>query len=303
MGTFLAISVYDSSRSQAWIHDVVDSAFAEVRRIEMFASNYIDTTEVGRINAAAGRDTVHVSAELIWLLRESLRYGRLSQGKFDITIGPLVRLWGFTAQEGRIPDTASLGQARRLVGQERIVLGESSVYLPVPGMEIDLGGIGKGYAVDRAATILRRNGLRNFVVDLGGNVLISWEGAAPCPPIQIRHPRDDRAPLGAIRGMSGGIATSGDYERFFLREGIRYHHILDPATGLPGRGLAGVTVLAPDAMTADALSTIVFLLGPSRGLEIARDIPGVECLVVVENQGRIEVVLTPGLRERFSPTP
>jgi thiamine biosynthesis lipoprotein len=303
MGTFLTISVHDSGQSPERIHALIDSAFAEVRRIELFASNYIDTTEIGRINRAAGRDTVAVSEELVWLLRECLRYGVLSGGKFDITIGPLIRLWGFTGPAPEIPDSAAVDRARLLTGQGRIVLGDGAVHLPSPGMEIDLGAIGKGYAVDRAAEVLSRNGLRRFIVDLGGNLGVRWEGEPGSPAVEIRHPRQPGTMLGEIRGVTGGVATSGDYERFFVRDGVRYHHIIDPATGFPSRGVAAVTIVAPDAMSADALSTIVFLLGPGRGMELVSRIPGVECLMLLEEKGRLECRLSAGLRERFVPAP
>lgn len=301
MGTFLTITVHDTGQSPERIHALIDSAFAEVRRIELFASNYIDTTEIGRINTAAGRDTVAVSAELVWLLRECLRYGELSEGKFDITIGPLVRLWAFTGPAPAIPDSAAVSRARRLTGQSRIVLLDGSVSLPEVGMEIDLGAIGKGYAVDRATEFLSRNGLRRFTVDLGGNLGVRWEGEPEPPAVEIRHPRQSESPFGEIRGVTGGVATSGDYERFFVRDGVRYHHIIDPATGFPSRGVAAVTIVAPDAMSADALSTIVFLLGPSRGMGLVNRIPGVECLMLLEEKGRIEFRLSPGLVGRFFP--
>jgi len=305
MDTYVTITVYDENLPAEKIHSAIDSAFAEIRRIEGFASDYSDSSEIGRANLLAGRDSLLISAELAALLRTSFAYSDSSGGAFDITVGPLEVLWNILALHPRVPPPDSVQSALRLVGYRRVALHGRTLYLPRRGMRLDLGAIGKGYAVDRATEVLAKAGIDRAIVDMGGNLAVRWPGAqgwdSVVATISVRHPRIEGSFLGTFRYGSGGVSTSGDYERCFIAGGRRYHHIMDPATGYPAQGVVSVTVVAPTAADADAISTTVFVLGRGKGMEFIRKTPGVDGFIVYEQGDTLGIDYSPGFRGRFSP--
>ena len=256
----------------------IEDAFAEVAREEALFSEYQPASEISAINQAAGSAPVDVDAEVFGLLQRSLWASRVTSGAFDMTFAGCGGLW--SVREKRVPDEESLARCLPRVGFQKVRLDErrSSVFLPDAGMRIGLGGIAKGYGVDRAVEVLRARGFTNVVVDGGGDLRV--EGADVDGPwtINIAHPRRADRVFETIHVARGAVVTSGDYLRYFERDGVRYHHIIDPATGRPAARSVAVTVIAPTATDADALATGLFVLGPERGLATLASLPGVEAL-------------------------
>ncbi|HTO95278.1 MAG TPA: FAD:protein FMN transferase, partial [Bacteroidota bacterium] len=226
-----------------------------------------------------------------------------SGGAFDVTVGPLETLWNILAAHPRVPPADSIRDALRLVGYKLVRLHDRMLYLPRRGMHIDVGAIGKGYAADRAMDLLARGGVTKSIVDMGGNLAIRWPGAAgwetPVATISVRHPRVEGNFLGTFRYGTGGVSTSGDYERCFVLDGVRYHHIMNPATGAPARGVVSVTIVAPNATDADAISTTVFVLGRQKGMEFIRRLPGVDGFIVCESGDSLAIDCSPGFRGKL----
>jgi thiamine biosynthesis lipoprotein len=303
MNTYVSITVYDEDVPRENIERAIDSAFAAIKRVEDIASDYKDSSEIGKANLAAGTDSVSVSDDLAELLRISLTYCKASDGALDITVGPLKTLWNFLSEPPRVPPPDSIRSALALVNYRIVELHDHTLYLPRKGMALDLGSIGKGFAIDRAAAILERAGIKRAIVDIGGKLSVRWEGThgldSTVATISVRHPRRQGSFLGTFRYGSGGVSTSGDYERFFISDGIRYHHLLDLKTGYPARGVVAVTVVAPTATDADAISTVAFLLGRERGMSYLRELPGVDGMIVYEQGDTLGIDLTPGLQGKF----
>lgn len=303
MDTYVSVTVYDSEVSPQRANALIDSAFAEIRRIEKMMTDYTDTSEVGIINVGAGKDTVTVSEELFALLKTSVSYSEKSNGAFDVSVGPLVKAWDFLSSEPEIPSKSKIRMLLQLVGYRNIVFDSTKVFLQERGMRIDLGAIAKGHAVDRAIEVLKRNGVKSSIVDLGGNLGIWWEGThsleSPVAEILVRHPRKEGKFFGALKVGTSGVSTSGDYQRCFIKGGVRYHHIINPATGYPAMDVGSVTIIADDATTADALSTLVFVLGREKGMDFIRKTKGIEGLIVWEEGDTLNYELSPGLEGKF----
>lgn len=302
MNTYVNISVYDDLPDER-IDPMIDSAVAEIQRVENMATDYSDSSEVGKINLAAGVDSVRVSRELIGLIRQGIAYGNLSGGKLDITIGKLVKKWDFIGEHPRALSQQEVDSLAPFVDYRKLVIKDSQVFLPSQQMRLDLGSIGKGYAIERAADKLKRAGLKKFIVDIGGKLKVSFEGThlldSTVAEILVRHPRKDGGYFGSFKVGTGAVSTSGDYQRYFIDHGVRYHHLLDPATGYPARGLVAVTVLTEDALDADALSTVVFLLGREKGMEFIHHTPGLEGMIIYEDGDSLKYEITQGLALRF----
>jgi thiamine biosynthesis lipoprotein len=240
-------------------------AIAEVARIEAKYSRYRPDSVVSRINAAAGGDPVEVDAETLDLLRYAATCHEQSGGLFDVTSGVLRRAWRFDAE--RVPDEAELAPLLRLIDGRAVEVDGNRVRLRRAGMELDFGGFGKEYAVDRAALVLAGHGARSALVNLAGDLAIV--GAQPDGSpwrVGVRHPRKADKAIASIPVASGAIATSGDYERFIVVDGVRHCHILDPRTGRSARGFQSVTVHAPACLVAGSATTIAMLKGRDAGL-------------------------------------
>jgi thiamine biosynthesis lipoprotein len=303
MNTYVSVSVYDEGKTRDRIARAADAALEEIDLIERLATNYNDTSEVGRVNKASGSDTVVVSPQVGELIRLSLGYSLQSDGAFDITVGPLVTTWDFLTPGPAPPGDHVIKRTLPLVGYRGITIRENQVFLQRRGMALDLGGIAKGYAVDKATSRMRSSGMERFIIDLGGNLGVHWEGTrmldSTAATIYIRHPREEGEFFGSFRMGTGGVATSGDYQRYYVRDGVRYHHILDPATGYPVTGVVSVTIVARDATSADALSTLVFVLGRERGMRYVEANAGVEGVIVFEENGALKHIVSTGLKGRF----
>jgi thiamine biosynthesis lipoprotein len=280
----------------------VNAAFDRIGEIDERMSTNRAASEVSRINAAAGVAPVAVSADTFSVIREAVAFSRLSDGRFDLTVGPLVKLWGIGTDDARVPSPAEITAALALVGWRDVELSEpdATVFLPRPGMAIDLGAIAKGYAADEAAAVLAAKGVKTALIDLGGNVLTL--GAKPDGSpwrIGLQDP-DPTVPRGSHIGIlefegSRTVVTSGTYERYLMQGGVRYHHLLDTTTGSPVQnGLVAVTIFTSRSITADGYSTLVFASGLERGRALVEATGGaVEALFFTD---RFEVYATPGIR-------
>jgi thiamine biosynthesis lipoprotein len=280
MGTVVQITV--AGRAEEEARGAMAEAFAEIERIDGLLSSYRQESLIARLNREGHQRKIVLTKEIFDLLREAVAFSEQSGGAFDVTIWPVSVLWGFE-KGGRIPDPALLGAALRKVGYKSIVLDETttSVGFALDGMGVDLGAIAKGWAVDRAMERLAARGIADAIVDAGGDLRIA--GSRPGKRswrIGVQHPRQGGELLLTLDLTDTAIVTSGDYERFFEEGGVRYHHILDPATGMPASGCRSVTVLARTAAEADAAATAAFVLGPERGIAFLRSRPGTRGVIV-----------------------
>jgi len=276
MGTYFDIQVASADEAAAEV--AMRAAFAEVARVEELLSEWRETSEISEVNRRAGERPAPVGPELLEVVEQSARLSKLTGGAFDISFAACGGLWSF--REGRVPADAALDDCLTRVDYRQVVIQRerSTIYLPREGMRIGIAGIGKGYGVDRAAEVLEAAGFTDYIVDGGGDIRV--RGAKPdgdwTVGIQDPHRRDR---LWATLAVGhGSIVTSGDYQQFFDRDGVRYHHILDPSTGRPARRSQAVTVLAPSAAEADALATGLFVMGSDDGLALVERLEGVEAL-------------------------
>lgn len=278
MGTVWGIEVASQDRG-AEARQAIEDAYTELERIDRLMSEWKPDSPVSAVNAAAGKHPVQVPEELRAMLERSLRYSRLSQGAFDVTWRGMGRIWHFD-DSFKVPSRQDVERARRNVNYRAMRLEGNTVFLPRPGMSIGLGGIAKGYAVDRAATILDNAGIHDYLVDGGGDIRVSGNKQGRPWVLGIQHPRKDRGTLlGKVRLAHGVLVTSGDYERFRIVNGVRYHHIIDVRTGYPANLCQQVSVIADEAERAVVMAKVVFFLGPKEGLALARN-EGFEALVI-----------------------
>ena len=238
-----------------------DAAIADVARIEAKYSRYRDDSLTSRINRAAGAMPVPIDDETAALLRYADRCFALSGGKFDLTSGALRRVWDFRAASPRLPDAAALAAARALIGWHDVEWDDRAIRLPRAGMEIDFGGLGKEYAADRMATICRELGIASGLVNLGGDVRAIGAQPDGAPwRVGIRDPRHPAQAIAGVDVVDAAVATSGDYERFVVIDGVRYCHLLDPSSGMPVAHWRSVSVVAPLTTVAGSLATIAMLM-------------------------------------------
>ncbi len=281
MGTEISILVTRADREPAIA--AIGEAFEEMRRIELKVSSWLDDTVITAINRSAGVDAIKVDDEVMGLLVRAKEVHGLTERRFDVTFRAAEGLWDFRKQPVKVPAKAEIDRVMKLVDSDALVLDRAGMtaFLKHPGMSIGLGAIAKGYAVDRAARVLRDRGIRHFVVNAGGDLYSAgrptratrWE-------VMVKHPRNDQRALAKIPVQNRAVATSGDYERFFEHDGVRYSHILDPTTGYPASDCQSVTLLAETAADADAFATGVFVLGPTRGLALVERLEGVEAFII-----------------------
>jgi len=294
MGTSLQFIAYTNEQVDRAHADIaIDAAIAEMRRLEAILSEWRDDSEVGRINAQAGQ-WVRVGPETAEVIEKSRWIGRLSEGTFDITFQAMSGVWRFGSAQAAsptVPSAAEVRKLRALIDYRKVELDAKASRVRIPkGRKIGLGGIAKGYIVDRAVAVLRRAGLRAFLVQAGGDLY--GAGRKPDGSPWISGIQDPRAPRGVFFATleleNHAFSTAGDYERAFVLDGKRYHHIIDPRTGYPATASRSVTVHAPDAMTADMIDDAVFILGPEKGLKLAASLPDVG-VVMVDSSNKVWV--------------
>jgi thiamine biosynthesis lipoprotein len=281
------------------------AAFDEIRRIDRLLSTYKEDSEISDVNRRAASEPVTVGAAFWEVALASRRYHELSDGCFDPTIRPLMKTWGFTRREGRVPTDEELAQALPLVDFGKVTLDEAarSIALGREGMALDFGGIAKGYAVDRAVKELKERGVNSAIIDAAGNFYaLGTPNGRERWRAGVRHPLRRNEIIATLPVADRGVATSGNYERFFEIDGSKYCHIMDPRTGRPVEGMLSATVVAETAMAADALSTAVFVLGGEKGMALIESLSGVEAMLILQDTATpdgFRIILSTGLAEEI----
>lgn len=298
MGTFARIVVVAENERTG--RNAIAAAFSEIRNIEARMSDYDPNSLLSEVNRRAFREPVPVDSDLFTVLAASIEYSRLSDGAFDITVGPVVQLWRQAKQTGTAPDPAALQQARSRVGWRHLILDPAAktVRFAVEGMALDLGGIAKGYAIDKAVTLLRASAVSGGMVDIGGD--LRCFGTPPDNAahwlIGVQDPACDENILLKLKMDDRAVASSGDYRRFVIIDGVKHSHIVDPATADSAQTLAGVSIIAASAMQADALATAVSVLGNEQGMAFIESIPEVEA-VLIPHTPNPEIQTTPAAEQ------
>lgn len=284
MGTRVHAELWHADAGRAG--RLLDRVMAEMRRIDATYSPYLETSALSELNRNAPKGWVHVSAETFDLLVRSRRMSELTDGAFDITYASVGRYYDY--RKGLRPDEARVRKAVEAIDYRYVELDPAGprVRYAHPGVYVDLGGIAKGYAVDRCIELLRRAGVTHASVSAGGDAYIIGDRRGEPWSVGIRDPRNENVMSAVLPLMDTAVPTSGDYERFFEENGVRYHHILDPATGGSARDSRSVTILGADTTLTDASSTSVFVLGPERGLALIDRLPGVDA-VIIDAAGRL----------------
>jgi thiamine biosynthesis lipoprotein len=297
MDTLVTITVVSGSEDNA--ENAIENAFQEIARLEKLTNFHSTDSEVTQINKSAGISRVKVSPDVLDVLNKALNVSENSGGAFDITIGPLISLYDFRKKIR--PAESSIEKNIPLVNYKELSIdgNKTEVFLRKKGMLIDLGGIAKGYAADKAVEVLKKNGIGSGIVAVAGDIKTFGHKPDGSPwKIGIRHPRAKEGEddiMATIELSDMAISTSGDYERFFFLEGIRYHHILSPKTGHPARECRSVTVITKEGASADAFATGIFVLGPEEGMQVLKKM-GFEG-IIVDREGNLHT--TPGIRGKL----
>ncbi|MEA1950550.1 MAG: FAD:protein FMN transferase [Planctomycetota bacterium] len=292
MGTTCSLAVITESRAQKEAQDALDRAEAAIRAVEARTSCWIDDSEISRLARTPVGERRPLDSDTFEVLRAARQAFHDSGGAFDVTCGPLIRLWRDAAEKGRPPSTPELLEARAQSRWELIELGDGHATRLGPGARVDLGGIAKGHAIDRAVAILERAGLQGGLVDIGGDLAcfglplkgLFWS-------VDIQNPFDSSV-LVKLRLVEGAVCTSGDYARGIIIDGRRYSHIIDPGSGRPTETLPSVTIFAPKARTADIWATALSVLGPKGFERLPID---VEAMIVVGTPEDFSILATAGM--------
>ncbi|WP_040210533.1 FAD:protein FMN transferase [Clostridium polynesiense] len=299
MGTVVSISLYDKKDDS-----ILEKAFDRVRQIESELSINKEGTEIDKVNDSAGKAPVKVSEDAFINIKKGIEYSRLTEGSFDITIGPLVKLWSIGLPEAKVPSSEEIKSTIPLIGYKDLEINESAktVYLKKSGMKIDLGGIAKGYTADVISQILKDNGVKNALVDLGGNIYALGNNPEGRPwKIGIQNPFDSRGKIvGYVPVENKSVVTSGIYERFLEKDEKKYHHILNPFTGYPYENeIAGISIISDKSIDGDALSTSVFSKGLEGGMKFIETLSDVDAVFVTKDK---KVYVTSGIKDSFKLT-
>jgi len=287
MGSHFDITVVAASKEQGDVY--IDIAIAEIRRIEKLISSWDPNSQTSAINQNAGIQAVPVDDELIALIERSLYISKMTDGAFDISYASMDRIWKFDGSITLMPTPEKVAASVEKVGFENVILDakNNTVFLKEKGMKIGFGGIGKGYAADKAKALLIAKGVPSGIINASGD-MNTW-GQQPDGSdwkVAITNPLDKSKNFGLLPIKQGAVVTSGNYEKYVQLDGKRYTHIIDPRTGYPSSGILSVTVFAPKAEVADALATSVFVMGIDAGLDRINQIPQIEC-IIVDDTGRV----------------
>jgi len=303
MGTSVEVEAYGGDPSTRRL--AVDEAFGAIAEIDRLMSNYRDDSELSIINRTAARDAVSLSDPMLSILEAAQTVSAESGGAFDITVGPIVRLWGFYDKKPHLPTEREFTAVRPLVDYRNLVLDRErhTARFAREGVALDLGGIAKGFAVEVAANALRRRGLSGFI-DAGGNqYLLGTPPGKRAWTTGIRSPESPDHLLGVVETAETSVSTSGNYATFVEIGGRKYGHVIDPHTLRPSDGALSVTILSRDGTMADAMSKAVFILGPSAGLKLVDSTPGMSAVIAYRRKdGSTGVAISKGLNTAFHPT-
>ena len=290
MGTILEFRLYCNDKEVC--DKAILEAYSEVKRLDDIFSNYKNNSVLSRVNSFAGDGRISVSQEFIELTSRAIFFSGLTDGAFDITVGKAIEIWSVGEQKNLMPNRDEIQKAQDCIGFGKIKLYpmEKQIELESPCLSLDFGGIGKGYALDRAVRILRSYGIKRGIVNFGGNIY-----AMQPPPgedgwdVGIRHPRDEDEVLTLLKVEDVAVSTSGDYERYFEVNGRRFSHIIDPRDGLPVESVPSVTVIAKDATDADALSTAFSVMKRDKAIRFIEGLKDVGVMIVREDKGKLSI--------------
>jgi len=287
MGAVFEISIWTPTGTEPVAAETALEALDRISALERRISSWEEGSETAAINLAAGGEAVAVSPILMELLTSSLHWARYTDGAFDVTGGPLFKLWEQAREGGSLPSESRIRTGLELVGYEQVRLGDGTVRLGSAGMKLGFGAVGKGFAADLAARFLRSHDLPNFIIDAGGDLVVGGTRGGTPWTVAVRHPRR-QSHLATIEVTDCSIATSGDYERYFTVDEVRYSHIVDLRTGWPVHSLTSVTVIAPRGIASDALATALSVMEVNEGLRLVEALPEVEALLV-EDDGTVHL--------------
>jgi thiamine biosynthesis lipoprotein len=288
MGTFVRLMAVATNEQTA--ESCVEEGLRQLELVDNLMSVHKDESEISRINRDAYRQTIKVTEPVFEVLQRSVEFSKLTDGAFDITVGPLVDLWNKAGKENQKPAEDEIASARAKVGYEKLVLdaGKRTVHFTVNGMRLDLGGIAKGYGIDLATAAMQKAGAMGGMVDVGGD--IRFFGTPPVGKqkwsVGLQEPKTDNKGrvshqlVLVLEVVDKAVTTSGDYRRFALIDGRRYSHIINPSTSSSAEGLSSVTIIAQNATDADALATAVSIMGPEKGLTLIETIPDTEAILI-----------------------
>jgi thiamine biosynthesis lipoprotein len=297
MGSQLTLSAWTTDEALA--RHAFDQVHREFDRLENLLSVWKDGSDVVRLNKNAGITPVAVSPDTIEVLRIAAEASELTRGKFDITFGALTDIWRFDHdQDGIVPGRDLIEPRLKRIDYRAVEIDATAgtAFINRPNVRVHLGGIGKGYAVDRGAALLREQGVTDFMIQSGGDLYVSGSNGGKPWKLAIADPRGNHDPFATVELTEGTFSTSGDYERAFIKDGVRYHHLIDPDFGEPARGCRSVTIFTRRAVMADVLSTGVFIMGPYDGMKLIETLAGVEGVIVTAEN---DVLISSGLQRRI----
>lgn len=296
LGTICSIKIYNKSDES-----ILDKGFDKIKDIENKMSLNIKESDVYKLYELSGKEPLKVSDDTFKVLKMGKEFGDISNGHFDITIGPLSKLWNIGTPEAKVPTEDELKETLPLIDYSKLTLDEKNktAKLENDGMMVDLGGIAKGYAADEVAKVLKENGVKNAIINLGGNVFTLGKSTNNTEwNIGIQNPFEGRGDaVGSVKVENKSIVTSGIYERYVEENGKKYHHILNPKTGYPyDNEIAGVTIITDESILGDALSTTVFSLGLHEGLDFINKRKDAEAIFITKDN---KIYLSNGIKENF----
>lgn len=284
MGTFVEIEASGDASTLG----AIEASFTEMKRVEGLLSRFSDKSVVSKINRLADASPVKVPAEVFDLIGSCLKFSRLSGGAFDISVGSVIDLWEDSQESGSPPSVQKLKNVKATFEDIQLIPEDHSIFFKKPGMKIDLGGVGKGYAIDMAVEILKRSDVLQATIDAGGNIYSLGE---ECISIGIRHPLMEDAIIDSVNVKNRAVSTSANYERSFLINGKSYGHIMDPRTGSPSENdILSASIISPSAMTSDMASTAVFVLGRKKGMKLIGSMCDTEKIIAVREEGTCKIL-------------
>lgn len=295
MGTFVEIEATGKGRKEA--SGAVEAAFSEMKRVEHILSKYSEESLTSKINRFACSSPVKVTFEVFELIEESIRFSKVTNGAFDITVNPFLELLDLAQQRGSAPTREEIKQVSSKVGYTNVILApqDKTIFFRKRGMKIDLGAVGKGHAIDKAIDVLKRNNIRKALVNAGGNIFCLDEDYSP---IGIRNPLSPDEIIATIPLKANAISTSANYERSFTIQGKSYGHLIDAKTGYPvTNAVLSVSIISPSAKIADILSTAVFILGQHNGMQLIESMDDSEGIIITESGRRLKLHTSSGLKK------
>jgi len=296
MGTVISVKIYDSNDET-----ILDQVFDKVKELESKLSINDQGTLIDKINEASGMNPIEIDQDTYYLLEKGLEYGKISEGRFDITIGPLVKLWNIGLEGQKLPTQEEIDSKLPLINYNDLILNkkDSTAFLKKEGMILDLGGIAKGYTADVISEMLSERGVNSAIINLGGNILAKGKNVnGSLWKIGIQNPNAERGDtVGIIKVENKSVVTSGIYERYFIENGVRYHHLLNPKTGYPyENNIAGITIVSNKSIDGDALSTSVFAMGVEEGLKFVNSREDIDAIFVTTDN---KIYLSDGIKDNF----